>query len=93
MAFQPIDAHNDGLDISTAQTLTPPARLADGIAILCIQAVGQNARITMDGSTPTATKGFQIAAGTLMYWEVGPGGVAKVIQEAATCDLQYQWGK
>lgn len=92
-SFQPIGAHSDGLDISSAVTLTRPSSLADGIAKILIQALGQNVRITMDGTIPTASKGFQIAAGETLYWEVGPGATIKVIQEAATADIQIQWGK
>lgn len=91
--FQPIGAHIDGTDISSAVTLTRPTSLADGIAKILIQAISQNVRVTMDGTTPTATTGFQIAAGETLYWEIGPGATIKVIEEASGADIQIQWGK
>jgi hypothetical protein len=49
-------------------------------------------RLTLDGSDPTASKGFQIVASDPpVMIPVGQGTVIKVIQEAATADLQYQW--
>jgi len=89
MQFNPLGAHNDGLAISTAQTLTPTA----GATMLLIQAIGQNVRLTLDGTTPTASKGFQVVAGDpAIIVPIGANTVIKVIQEAATADLQYQFG-
>lgn len=84
-------SHVDGLTISTAVELTKPASGANKILI---QALTQNVRYTLDGTTPTANKGFQLKAGdppTLLF--IGTGITLKVIQEAATADLQYQWGR
>jgi hypothetical protein len=84
----PIGAHNDGLNIAAASTLTPPT----GATKILIQATSQNVRLTLDGSDPTASKGFQIVASDPpVMIPVGQGTVIKVIQEAATADLQYQW--
>ena len=89
MRFDPIGSHVDGTDISSAVTLAA----ADGATKLLIQALGQNVRLTLDGTTPTASKGFQLAAGDppVMIW-VG-GATVKVIEEAATADIQCQWGR
>jgi hypothetical protein len=89
LRFDPIGSHVDGTDISSAVTLTP----ADGATKLLLQPLGQNVRLTLDGTTPTANKGFQLAAGDppVMVW-VG-GATIKVIEEAASADLQYQWGR
>lgn len=86
--YGPVGSHSDGASISSATTLTPPA----GATGLIIQALGQNVRVTIDGTTPTATTGFQLLAGGVpRLIPVGTGTVIKVIQEAATADLQYQW--
>ncbi|MFN3652351.1 MAG: hypothetical protein ACK47B_22475 [Armatimonadota bacterium] len=86
----PVGAHSDGLAISAAQTLAPPA----GASRLLIQALGQNVRYTLDGTTPTASAGFQLRAGDPpVLIPIGSGTVVKVIEEAATADLQYQWGR
>lgn len=86
----PVGAHNDGHDISSAVTLTPPATATKVI----IQAIEQNIRFTLDGTTPTATKGFQIVAGeSPITIPVGSGTTLKVIEETATADMQYQWSK
>lgn len=93
MNFTPIGAHNDGLTISSAQALARPTGLAANTAKLLIQALGQNVRFTLDGSTPTASKGFQLVAGDPpIIIPVGSATTVKVIEEAATADLQYQWG-
>lgn len=93
MTFNPISTHNDGLAISSAQTIAIPDGLARNVAKLLIQAVGQNVRYTLDGTTPTATKGFQLKAGDPpIIIPVGGNTTIKVIEETATADLQYQWG-
>ena len=89
LRFDPIGSHADGTDISSAATLTP----ADGATKLLIQALDQNVRLTLDGTTPTASKGFKLVAGNapVMIWTAG--ATVKVIEEAATADIEYQWGK
>jgi len=90
LEFNPVGAHSDGLDISSAVTLTPPI----GATKLLIQALDQACRFTLDGTTPTAANGFQLAAGDPpLLLPLGGSSVIKVIEEAATCDLQYQWGE
>lgn len=87
--FNPLGAHNDGLAISAAATLTPAA----GATKLLIQALDQNVRYTLDGTTPTATKGFQLKAGDPpIIVPVDADTTVKLIEEAATADVQYQWG-
>ncbi len=85
----PIGAHNDGLDISSAVALNIPS----GATKLLIQALTQNVRFTVDGTTPTASKGFQLKAGDPpVVIPISSGTSVKVIEEAATADLQYQFG-
>lgn len=89
LAFNPIGSHYDGTTISSATTLTPP----EGAEKLLIQALSQNVRFTLDGTAPTSSKGFQLVAGdppTLIV--LGDNTTLKVIEEAATADVQYQWG-
>jgi len=87
--FQPIGAHVDGTIISSATVLTPEA----GSCKLLIQALGQDIRFTLDGTTPAAAKGFQLKADDppLMI-VVAKGMTITVIEETGTADIQYQWG-
>ena len=88
-SFHVIGSHYDGTTISSAVTLTPPA----GATKLLIQALDQNVRYTLDGTAPTASKGFQLKDGDPpVQIPVGTGMTIKVIEEAATADIQYQWG-
>jgi hypothetical protein len=72
--------------VPTALPLYKPA----GATQIIIQAIAGNIRFTLDGSTPTASFGFEIQAGQLPVCIPVPGGVINVIQESAT-DLEYQW--
>lgn len=87
--FNPIGSHVDGATISSATTLTPPT----GATKILIQALTQNVRFTLDGTAPTASLGFQLVAGDpAVLIPLGTDTTLKVIEEAATADLQYQWG-
>ena len=89
LMMNPVGSHYDGTDISSAVTLTP----ATGATKLMIQALDQAVRITLDGTTPTTVKGFQLAAGDpAIIIPLGKDTTIKVIEEAATADIQYQWG-
>lgn len=89
LEFSPEGYHNNGLDISSAVTLTPET----GATKLLIQALEQNIRYTLDGTTPTSTLGFQIRAGDPeKLIPLGNNTEINVIEEAATADMQYQWG-
>ena len=50
---------------------------------------GANARVTFDGSTPTATNGHQIIAGTSDAWSPIMAASAKIIREGATDAVFY----
>jgi len=86
--FNPIGAHSDGLNITAVVELAVP----EGATKIMLQAFTQNVRYTLDGTDPTATLGFQLVASappvTLI---VESRATVKVIEEAATADLQYQW--
>jgi hypothetical protein len=90
LLIEPTGNHSDGLDVSSAVTLTVP----DGAHTLMMQALTQNVRFTVDGTTPEATKGFQLKAGDppIILGFIGTP-VVKVIEETTTADLQIQWGK
>lgn len=86
-AYAPVGAHSHGATITVATTLTKPA----GASKIIMQALTQNVRFTLDGTTPTAAIGFQLLAGGAPFIIEVPGASLKVIQEAATASLQYQW--
>ena len=89
MSFAPVGAHNSGLVISSAVTITIPTYATQWM----VQALTQNVRFTLDGTPPTATLGFQLKAGDPpLILSVSPGLALKVIEEAATASLQYQFG-
>lgn len=89
LQFTPVGSHSDGATISSATTLSKPA----GATKLLIQALGQNVRFTLDGTAPTASKGFQLKAGDPpVVIPISASTVVKVIEETATADLQYQYG-
>lgn len=90
MRFAPWGSHNDGLDISSAQVLTIPT----GSRKIMIQALTQNVRFTLDSTTPTASKGFQLYAGDPpLVIPIDPTTTFTVIEETATADLQIQFGR
>lgn len=86
--FEPVAAH--GADsVTTAATLTKPA----GANKVLLQALTQNVRYTLDGSTPTTSSGFQLKAGDAPRQIAVDGGITlKVVTETGTASLQYQWG-
>lgn len=88
--FIPVGAHSDGLAINAAVALTVPA----GATKIRIQALTQNVRYTLDGTTPTASKGFQLKSGDpAIVLPIRGTTTLTVIEEAATADLQYQFGQ
>jgi len=90
LKFNPVGAHNSGLDVSSVATLAIPA----GADKLMLQAITQNCRYTLDGTAATTSVGFQLKAADpprVVY--VGSDAVIKVIEEAGTAVLQYQFGK
>lgn len=89
-----IGYHLSRNDLAAVQTLTPPA--GSHPRYLMMQAVDQNVRYTLTvaaaPSSPTATFGFQLVASSPQtIIPVDAGIVVRVIEEAATAVLQYQW--
>lgn len=88
-AFNPLGSHSSGADISSAVTLTAPA----GATKLRMQAITQNVRYTLDGSTPTTSSGFELLAGDpAIIVPIESNTTVKVIEETSAADLEYQWG-
>ena len=86
---QIIGAHTQNATLSSAVTLTPPA----GANVLNIQPLTNNIRVTLDGTTPTASLGMQLASGTVYLIDVGQDYVVQVIEETASASIEYQWMK
>ena len=91
--FIPVGVHHSNDSILTAVTLVPEPD-ADK---LMLQAVTQNIRFTFDGTTPAgggSPVGFQIVAGDPpIVLTLDPAMIITVIEESATADLEFQWGK
>jgi hypothetical protein len=83
--YSPIGAHVSNDDLSSVVTLTRP----DGAARLVIQAQVANIAFTIDGSTPSASHGFQIYAGHSETAIVAD--TIKLVQVSAGAKLQRQW--
>lgn len=83
-----VGAHARNASLSSAVTLAAPS----GANALMIQALTQNVRYTLDGSVPTASQGFQLAAGALTTIPVGSGTTVKLIEETGSASVEYQWG-
>ena len=89
-AFAPVGDHvsDDGID--SAATLTPPATAN----ALLIQALAQDVRFTLDGTTPTASVGFLLRSDDQpLVIDIGPGMTIQVIEESPTATIEYQWGR
>lgn len=85
--------HNDGLDISSAVVLSPSATYNPTKApFVLIQTTTKNVRYTLDGTTPTTSSGFVLTAGNDPVVIPVTGNILTVIEEAATADLQFEFG-
>jgi hypothetical protein len=93
LSFKPVGAHTENNSLASVVTLALPAALADGGQIM-LQCFTQNVRFTLDGTTPDADTGFRITAARdpIIVW-IDPAASLKLIEEAATAVLQYQWGE
>lgn len=92
LGFVRLGAHVSVTDnsLNSVATLAP----ATGATKLLIQALTQNVRYTLDGTTPSATVGFQLKAGDPpLLIPLSAGVTVKVIEETASAVIQYQWGK
>jgi hypothetical protein len=87
--FNPKGAHGRETSLTAAFAPAVPA----GATMCVVQALAQNVRFTLDGTTPTAVVGFQIVAGDVeRILPVDTRTVLTFIQETAGAELQYQFG-
>ena len=89
LQFAPVGSHGFDPTLTSAVALVNPP----GATKLLIQALTQNVRYTLDGTTPTASKGFQLKAGDPpVIIPISSRTTVKIIQESATASVQYQFG-
>ena len=89
LKIKPDGSHNQDTSIDTATELSKPA---SGGNKLLIQATEENVRFTLDGTTPTTSKGFVLEADkppVLLY--TGQGVTVTVISETAGAAVEYMW--
>lgn len=84
-----VGSHTQNSSLATVQTIT----ISAGTTKLLIQSFTQNVRYTLDGTTPTATKGFRLTASNdPVIIPVVTGQTIKLIEEAASAVIEYQLG-
>jgi len=89
--FRPLGSHVQNTSLSSVVTLTPPN---DTATKLLVQATGKNVRFTLDGTNPTASKGFRLTVGDPALLIVMEDAVTiKVIGEHNNAVIDYQWGQ
>jgi hypothetical protein len=62
-----------------------------GSAAVLVQAVGNSARITLDGTDPTASSGFMLRAGDQPTLIAVTGHILKFIQAGVGAAIEYQF--
>jgi len=83
-----IGSHTQNASLNTVQSITVPALAG----VVLMQATTQNVRYTLDGTTPTTSKGFVLKAGEEpQLVPVEPGNTIKAIEETASAKLDYQF--
>ena len=91
-AFNPIGSHASRNDLAAAVHIARP--VAGHPTQLVVQAIDQNVRYTLDGTTPTSSLGFRLTAGNdPIALPVGSNTNLVFIEEAATAVLEYLWGQ
>jgi hypothetical protein len=92
MTFTPLsgETHNSTPLGTASLTLSLPLHAGR----IIIQALTQNIRYTLDGTTPTAAIGFQLkAADPPREIEITSGMVMKFFREASGAVLEYEYGE
>lgn len=85
--YLPIGSQVAVTSLSGVQVFTIPHYCAG----ILIQAFTQNVRLTMDGTTPTSTVGFQLKAGDpAVFIPAPPNTVLRFIEETASANIIYQ---
>lgn len=85
--YSPIGAHIRNTSLTSAVTLTK----SEGATLVRLQALTQAVRYTLDGTTPSASLGFRLAAGAMEMIRVPSDAVIRVIGEMVGAEIQYQW--
>lgn len=88
--FSPLGPHRTELVGASAFSPVTPA----GAKCLMVQALAQNARYTLDGTTPTAAIGFQLKStdSPILIW-LTEGVYPQFFRETSGTVLQYCYGK
>lgn len=89
LGFAPVGSHTQNAALNVAVALTKPGL---GENKLLVQVSTQNVRYTLDGTTPTASKGFQILAGEKELIPITGKTTVTVIEEVASASIDYQFG-
>ena len=87
-----VGLHTANASLASAVTLVQPANAKR----ILIQAFTQNVRFLFAETTnttlvPTATLGFRLLAGERIDLSIPSQSVLKVIEEAVSASIQYQW--
>ena len=91
MTFTPLSGETHHTYSMGAAALTLSLPLHAGRIMM--QALTQNIRYTLDGTTPNATTGFQLKAGDPpREIEITSGMTLKFFREAAGAVLEYEYG-
>ena len=81
--------HKSGV-VNTMTTLNVPNNTVE----VLVQALTQNIRYTLDGSTPTASYGFRLTAGNdPIRIQMAPTTTLKFISETAGAILEWEYGQ
>ena len=83
-----VGSHTQNTSLSSAVSITVPPQATH----VLLQAQTQDVRVTIDGTAPTATKGFLVVAA--WDWTILPvpsNGTLKAIEVAASAKLDYQF--
>lgn len=86
--FETAGAHGQDTSIGSATPIAVP----DGATHVLISATTQAIRLTLDGTTPTGSKGIHIAAADPpVLLPVPTGGTLNIIEEAASAVADWQF--
>lgn len=90
VAISPSDTHGTE---TLGGTKFSPVKPQATVRYLLVQAITQNVRFTLDGTTdPTAAIGFQLlASDPAVLIPMGPDITPQFFREVAGAILQYQW--
>lgn len=98
--FTPVGGHfplnpASPVDVSSAVVISPGNfGVSDPTDKVLVQTTSQNVRFTLDGTTPTATTGFQLkTTDPPLLIMLTDGVILTVIEEAATAAFNFQFGR